>query len=104
MAGTGWSGRPGTESRQKGMAGGNSSRTADGVDQIMWFKVFYLTYAGQERWATFSARDPKMASDWLQTLRIDPAMVQKLWVDTGDGWESWHPKLLTQILRDARGA
>src|SRR5690606_15512584 len=100
MAGTGWGGRPGIESRQKGMAGGDPSRTADGVDKIMWFRVHYLTYAGQERWATFSARDPKMVSDLLQTLRIEVNTIQKLWVDTGDGWESWHPKLLTQILRD----
>lgn len=70
----------------------------------MWFRVHYLTYAGQERWATFFARDPKMVSDLLQTLRIEVNTIQKLWVDTGDGWESWHPKLLTQILRDARGA
>lgn len=69
----------------------------------MWIKINYLTLTG-ERWATFSARDPKMVSYWLQTLQIDPSTVQKLWVDIGDGWESWHPKLLTQILQDARGA
>lgn len=70
----------------------------------MWFRVHYLTYAGQERWATFSARDPAMVSGRFRELRIDPLTVKNLWIDTGEGWERWHPDLLMEILRDARGA
>jgi len=70
----------------------------------MWFRVHYLTYAGQERWATFSARDPAMVSDRFRELRIDPLTVKNLWIDTGEEWERWHPDLLMEILRDARGA
>jgi len=70
----------------------------------MWFRVQYMTYAGEELWATFSARDPAMVADRLRELQIDPLTVERLWIDTGEGWERWHPGLLMEILRDARGA
>ena len=66
----------------------------------MWFQVHYLTHAGQDRQATFSARDPKMVADRLKDLQINPLMVKRLWIDVGEGYEPWKPSLLMEILRD----
>jgi len=68
----------------------------------MWFRLKYLDGVGQELGATFSARDPKMVEDRLRELRINPLMVRKLWINVGEGYETWKPSLLMEILRDAR--
>ena len=70
----------------------------------MWFRLEYMTYVGEDLGATFSARDPAMVAYRLRELRIDPLTVKRLWIDTGEGWEPWHPDLLMEILRDARDA